>query len=76
MYKDDREIYKIWDADLWKCPGCGVKIILGFADNPLAEHFSDKFDVALAYLREKLKRGQAYVWNERFHPPGEKPPGL
>lgn len=76
MFQDDREIYKIWDCDLWKCPGCGVEIILGFADRPLTEHFSDNFDAALAYFREKLKKGEAYVWNERYRLPGERMPEL
>ena len=39
LFQSDREIYKIWYADLQKCPGCGNEIIAGFADQPLAEHY-------------------------------------
>lgn len=34
--------YKIWSADLWKCPSCGIEIIAGFGFNPLVEHFQEK----------------------------------
>jgi len=37
----DTEIYKIWDADLWKCPGCGMLVVAGFGQKPLAEHFEE-----------------------------------
>ena len=30
---------QIWEADLWKCPGCGVEIIVGFGQGPVSEHF-------------------------------------
>jgi len=37
--------YKIWQADLWKCKGCGHEIIVGFGHNPVAiqheEHFKN-----------------------------------
>ncbi len=26
--------YKSWEADEWRCPNCGTKIITGFADRP------------------------------------------
>jgi len=32
-------IYKIWEADLWKCPGCGVLVVSGFGQKPFAERF-------------------------------------
>lgn len=73
-FQGDQKIYKIWNADLLKCPGCGVKIILGFPDRPLAEHFAANFDEVLAYFREKLKKGEAYVWNEKIRLPGERMP--
>jgi hypothetical protein len=28
---DDREASRIVEADKWKCPGCGIKIVAGFA---------------------------------------------
>jgi hypothetical protein len=38
-HTDDGRPYKIWSADLWRCPGCDVRLILGFATNPLHHHF-------------------------------------
>lgn len=30
--------YKLWDADLWACPGCGAEIVVGYGLAPLSEH--------------------------------------
>jgi len=35
--------YKIWQADLWKCPKCGHLLIHGFGWNAESEHFMDGF---------------------------------
>jgi hypothetical protein len=35
--------YKVWDADTWKCPKCGVEVVTGFGQRPLMEHFEDGF---------------------------------
>ena len=29
-------IYHLWNADQWECPGCLNKLVMGFADKPLA----------------------------------------
>lgn len=34
---------KLWDADLFECPECGVEIIAGFAQGPLAEHYQPTY---------------------------------
>lgn len=31
--------YKLWDADLYECKGCGAEIVVGFGHVPMAEHF-------------------------------------
>ena len=33
------KIYKIWRADLWKCPICGAEITCGYGNKPQAMHF-------------------------------------
>ncbi len=33
--------YRIWDADLWKCPRCGCEIVIGFGQQPIAEHWKE-----------------------------------
>lgn len=38
--------YKLWMADLYECPECGVQIIAGFGSPynwPLAEHYQPKY---------------------------------
>lgn len=34
--------YKLWDADLYECQGCGAQIVVGFGQMPLAEHFQQE----------------------------------
>ena len=37
--------YKVWNADTWECPGCGVQIVGGFADQPSRQdHWKDDFE--------------------------------
>jgi hypothetical protein len=40
---DDGAPYRLWDADLWECVECGVEIITGFGQRPLAEHWQDAY---------------------------------
>jgi hypothetical protein len=35
--------YKVWDADLYRCPGCGHETIVGFGHRPISEHFQEDF---------------------------------
>ena len=40
---EDQAPYKLWDADLWACPECGVEVITGFAAQPFAEHWQPTY---------------------------------
>jgi hypothetical protein len=35
--------YKLWEADLWECEGCGAQIIVGYGQVPIAEHYQSDF---------------------------------
>jgi hypothetical protein len=35
----DQQPYKIWLADLYACPECGVEIVTGFGAHPISEHY-------------------------------------
>jgi hypothetical protein len=48
---ETQEPYKLWDADLWECPECGVEVITGFGHGPLAEHWQPTY----AAQRERLQ---------------------
>jgi len=37
--------YKLWQADLWVCKGCGTEIIVGAGSQPIAEHYQPNFEV-------------------------------
>jgi predicted RNA-binding Zn-ribbon protein involved in translation (DUF1610 family) len=56
MMKEDTEIYKLWMADLYKCPQCGVEIVLGFSSNPLMEHFEGDIDFKFNQLEASGKK--------------------
>ncbi|MFH1742829.1 MAG: hypothetical protein ABIH23_27820 [bacterium] len=66
LMHNDTEIYKIWDADLWKCPSCGTLVVAGFGQKPFAEHFEKAQmravldsettqNTTIVYDRERLK---------------------
>lgn len=41
--------YKLWDADMYECEGCGAQIVVGFGREPMAEHFqTERFAKRLA----------------------------
>lgn len=46
-FQENKQPYKLWSADLWKCPKCGIEIIDGFGNQPLGEHFQEKFNIIL-----------------------------
>jgi hypothetical protein len=46
--------YKIWMADLKKCPGCGHEIVGNFAEHQLCEHFEQGFD---EILKKSMEHG-------------------
>jgi len=41
MCHEDKETYKVWCADKWKCPICGAEIVVGFATNPLFGNWNE-----------------------------------
>ena len=36
--------YKVWSGDLWACPDCGARIVVGTGRNPISEHYEPEFD--------------------------------
>ena len=40
--------YKLRVADLWECEGCGAKILSGFGERAIAEHYQDDFTEKVA----------------------------
>lgn len=50
-------VYKVWFADAWKCPVCGVEIVSGFANKPLRQdHFAEDFPEWLERVKKEAVR--------------------
>ncbi len=46
--------YQIWNADVYKCPKCGVEIVQAFATAPMMNHeqgFADYFEKVKVHRR-------------------------
>lgn len=44
--------YKIWNSDVKECPICHHRILTGFGDGPMREHFEDGFTSLLENTRK------------------------
>ena len=47
--------YALWEADLWKCPSCGLEILVGFGRLPIVHHYDASFSALLNLWTEKRK---------------------
>lgn len=52
--RGSNEPYKLWAADLWKCPDCGFEVVAGFGGNNYAEHFEADFSKLLEKAEPKF----------------------
>jgi len=52
---ENGEPYELYDADLWKCPGCGMEVVGGFGRGPIASHFEDNFEKMIAGYKVLIK---------------------
>lgn len=66
MFQDDKEIYRLWNADIWYCPVCGFEVVVKFADKPLMEHFDCLEDGKRCreVLSEHIIKGGRVVYNK------------
>ena len=46
------EPYKLWEADLYKCPKCNAEIVTGLAQEPFLEHFQGNIGKKVAELKQ------------------------
>jgi|SRR6267142_3578580 len=49
-FKSPWSSYKLWRGDKWKCKGCNNEIVVGFASEPISEHYKGDYKA----LRKKL----------------------
>ena len=53
MFQKNKEIYKIWHGDIWKCPTCGAKVVAGLGQEPIMHHFQGDCWSMLKGLQDK-----------------------
>lgn len=60
--------YKVWGADLMKCPGCGCEVVTRFSDKPIRQdHWASDFP---AWLEDQKKKATRVIYDyERPLPP-------
>lgn len=72
MFQKNEKIYRLWQADMLKCPACDKKIIFGFGNRPIAEHFEGQgelFESPISIeqrVEELRKRGETVIRNLEF----------
>ena len=49
---EDGRPYKLWSADLLECPKCNHRIITGFGNKCIAEHYEFDFAATLGNYKE------------------------
>ena len=65
LFQGDKEVYRIWAADLLRCPGCNIMVISRFADRPIAEHIDkDKMAAVLKHCETKTLGKDLFEWRE------------
>ena len=62
MFSTPPKPYKIWYADVKKCPDCGDTITTGFGSNALMEHYEDGFDKLLERAKSFETTITVYEW--------------
>lgn len=66
LFQEDKEVYRIWNADLLRCPGCKRTIINGLADNPIAEHWDkEKMQDVLQQCETRTMGKDLFEWREK-----------
>jgi len=63
MFQQNKEVAKLWYADLFKCPICGIEVIYGFGNAAFKHHFDEDFN---ATLEELKKNGKHIIYNKEL----------
>ena len=51
-HDDNDSPRQVWEADKWKCPECGVEIVIGFGWHPVSDDFEDDFEYHVKYYQD------------------------
>ena len=47
--------YKLWNSDMWECPGCGHQAISGHARQPMAMHHEEDYEETAASYPPQIR---------------------
>lgn len=48
--------YKLWSADLYRCPVCTREVVTNFGSRPTVEHFDGKYEIMKKEYKKNLGR--------------------
>lgn len=48
----DARPYKIWSADMWECPECGARVVVGFGRTAHTTYHEDTFNTILEQVKQ------------------------
>lgn len=58
LYENNITVYKVWNADLLKCPICMREITYGYGDNPVEVLSPEEETIRSVMRRYKQKEGR------------------
>lgn len=74
LFQKNKEVYRVWMADLLRCLGCGVQVVARFADNPIAEHWNkEKMADILLQCETRTPGKDLFEWREYVSDGGNHP---
>lgn len=53
--------YKLWKADLYKCPGCGHEIVTAFGMGPFKTDWDEGFEATVEKVKALTDYGPYYA---------------
>ena len=70
---ESQRAYKLWSADEFTCPVCHTKIVVGFGNRPVVQHFEDGFDAKVEKRKEWAANSNCteFYYNHEYPKRGE-----
>ena len=74
LFQKNKEVYRVWMADILGCPRCGRVVVARFADNPIAEHWNkEKMADVLLQCETRTLGKDLFEWKEYVPKEGNPP---
>lgn len=61
QFMNNKQPYKIWSGDLWKCSLCGNLLVWNFGTRPIAEHYQSNFKEILQRVISRKNHHLVYT---------------